>query len=142
MTDEKLKPCPWCGDGTIAIDVDEICCPVEYTGQARCTECDACGPCTARHDTKDDAIEEAAVLWDAISPPRIKPLEWEREDNFLRAYNPELRIGYEIQRRKDGTLYARGPHNDWMPAETRDEIKLAASMQADYERRILSALDL
>lgn len=76
-----------------------------------------------------------------MSDVKIKPLEWEREENYLRAYNPNLRIGYEIQRRKDGSLWARGPHNDWMPAETRNEIELANTMQADFERRIRECLE-
>lgn len=78
----------------------------------------------------------------ARAAPTVKPLEWEEcdEGKYLRAYDPELRLGYEIQRRKDGTLYARGPQNDWMPSITSDEEALKLFMWGDYARRILSAL--
>lgn len=78
----------------------------------------------------------------AVVAPKINELVWTEEDNFLRAYCPKLRLGYEIQRRKDGSLWVRRPQRptEWVKASTRDAIKQAARLQEEYEDNIRSVM--
>lgn len=64
MTAENLIPCPWCGSTDIYADVSEICCPVQWSGGARCRDCGAEEPNgSGVHDRKEDAEQAALKEW-------------------------------------------------------------------------------
>ncbi|SNZ21705.1 hypothetical protein [Cohaesibacter gelatinilyticus] len=69
MSEIELKPCLYCKEKRVSIDIEVIEAPTEYNAIARCNNCDAQGPGAYRHETKEVAMTEAAGLWNA------RPLE-------------------------------------------------------------------
>jgi hypothetical protein len=85
MSEIELKPCLYCKEKRVSIDIDVIESPTEYNAFARCCNCDAQGPGAYRHDTKEAAMTEAAGLWNA------RPLE-----NAAKPYTYIGKDGYAV----------------------------------------------
>ena len=59
-----LLPCPWCGCDKVDARVSEICCPLQYSAVAYCTDCGAEEPAgSGVYTCKDDAIKESMRQW-------------------------------------------------------------------------------
>ncbi len=58
---EELKGCPFCGGSKISISFSEICCPIEWSAIALCSNCgcetEGSGVCSDKEDAKQEAIE-------------------------------------------------------------------------------------
>lgn len=125
---EQLKPCPFCGG------------EASFKPRSFKASCDKCGAHVPVGAT-DSA--EAIAAWNTRAAPKVKPLVWdERYDGVSRAeYRP--RHFYECHDIGRGwvcheTIHGTG-HSIGEVWTTREEAKAAA--QADYERRILEALE-
>lgn len=72
MTDptaQTLKPCPFCGDNSVAVRSEWIASPVEYMAQVYCRGCDVAGPMSEyKHDAEEDAITDAIGMWNTRAP--------------------------------------------------------------------------
>ena len=59
-----MLPCPWCGCAEVRVSVSEICCPIQYSARAFCSDCYAEEPGgSGVHDSKEDAEKEALQAW-------------------------------------------------------------------------------
>lgn len=59
-----MLPCPWCGCTEVRLNVSEICCPIQYSARAACSDCYAEEPNgSGVHDSKEDAEKEALQAW-------------------------------------------------------------------------------
>lgn len=59
-----MLPCPWCGCTEVRLNVSEICCPLQYSARATCSDCYAEEPNgSGVHDLKEDAEKEALQAW-------------------------------------------------------------------------------
>ena len=90
MSDTELKPCPRCGSANIKALVSEICCPVQYSATAHCSDCgledvDGSGVC----DTQSEAIEEAKESWN-------EPWHFETELTELRKEREWISVDDEL----------------------------------------------
>jgi len=91
----------------------------------------------------DDQVESREEL-EALSRTgavKVKALEWTEEEDGWWTVLPITGLPYEVRVTDRGTVRVRNPdEGGWSPFDgTADEAKAAA--QADYERRILSALE-
>lgn len=60
----ELKPCPFCAGTNTQIEVEEICCPIEFLAHARCSDCDTIGPLSEfKYDNADEAEADAVNMW-------------------------------------------------------------------------------
>lgn len=135
MPDEQLKPCPFCGH--IEDDPETSVVPNEY-GQwvYFCSSCGAEGPLV-------DEVS-AVTAWNTRAAPKVKPLDWHSTDVIPSrpTWSAEGLGGVYVidYREKHGfyrLLWASCRSNEFHP--TLEAAKAAA--QADYERRILDALE-
>ena len=132
----KLLPCPFCGGDNIYPESEEICCPIEYFGQAKCIDCDAVGPLAEfKYDNKEDALEGAAAAWNTRAAPKVKPLKWGNK-NAAHGY-PDTAVdcfgGVWERWFVDGREYFKAPNSGRYGGQQ-------GSADEDHERRILSAL--
>jgi hypothetical protein len=59
-----MLPCPWCGCTEVRVSVSEICCPIQYSARATCSDCYAEEPNgSGVHDSKEGAEKEALQAW-------------------------------------------------------------------------------
>jgi len=59
-----MLPCPWCGCTEVKLNVSEICCPIQYSARAYCSDCYAEEPGgSGVHDSRQDAEKEALQAW-------------------------------------------------------------------------------
>lgn len=127
----ELLPCPFCGSGP-TIQKTMFGHPVQ-----KWVACAGCGASSAAYSSKVSAI----TAWNtrALSATRtaVKPLEWSSEPPYSVARVFEFKGFYSTERVDAGVCELRGTfcNGDYPTAQ---EAKAAA--QADYERRILSAL--
>lgn len=139
---EELKPCPFCGGNAERLDVpdeDDVDGGVNAGGS--CIQCVRCAASTALHfDRKENLVSSwnsRAALSGMAEPVKVKPLEWSDEGNgefiaqsVVGSYHISLPASFWSALAPDGEILS-GFH-------THTEAQAAA--QADYERRILSAL--
>ena len=132
MSDTQLKPCPFCGGEA---ETDRV-------GNLRQSHIVTCTDCGCRLESNETFNH--GVSWNTRAAPKVKPLVWEHANDYL--FLSELFIFGIIRVEK----YGSGWQVNWsMPGfsgtfvegefDTADEAKTAA--QADYERRILEALE-
>ena len=100
----------------------------------------------ASHQVAEDDIEQAGpyVRADRLSGRvRVKPLEWKETTPGRYIAKAPFNLGqYVVDRHPGGKLIvwiAPGPDEDWQPVKSLDDAFAAA--QADYEARILAALE-
>lgn len=125
-----LKPCPFCGDDDIDFygvrDGLQLVCKKCHVSFVRYN-----GP------PNNTAQDRLITAWNTRATPKVKPLEWKDAEAVelakQSAYTP---VGYyyagDCLFWGPGTIVSTGYQNI-------DQAKAAA--QADYERRILSALE-
>lgn len=131
----KLKPCPFCGGearlGYFHADVTIDCPHCEY-GRDFAVMSDA----------------EAIASWNTRAEPapmagvKVKPLEW---DDTCGSSTGSTSIGdYDVDEIEDGLWGMWGAYDGYSsnPISTHDTVEEAkAAAQADYERRILAAIE-
>lgn len=140
MSNAELKPCPFCGGTDLSSGGDD-----KFAGY-HCKTCGATGP---NHFKSHE--------WNTRSPQttdgqvKVKPLEWAPSQQFTVGYDgvPEYDYSaksvegrYSVEfypnHKRPQWVYARNNH-DIANFDTKEDAKAAA--QADYESRILSALE-
>lgn len=89
--------------------------------------------------------EEAAIEWNTRPAPKVKALEWEKlDDNCFRAWLPifgNVRVENYIGDYWLCNWSVPGYSATFSPGHFGDEQEAKAAAQADYERRIRSALE-
>ena len=59
-----MLPCPWCGCTDVRVGISEICCPIQYSARAVCSDCYAEEPNgSGVHDSREEAEKEALQAW-------------------------------------------------------------------------------
>ncbi|MAK86551.1 MAG: hypothetical protein CMK96_06335 [Pseudomonas sp.] len=147
-----IKPCPFCGGADVrhVIFFEES---GEENNSVCCYQCDAhiSERITFFPDEKEKraAQERIVAAWNTRAAPKVKPLVWKdsRFSSSPRETASTLVGCYEAM------LWSSGQYGGSVPSEDEDESwrefdgcgsmeEAKAVCQADYERRILSALDL
>jgi len=132
----KLKPCPFCG-GTDIREIKSI--RVAYS---ICNRCKAEGPF--------NIIESMSLYgWNTRAAPKVKTLVWEGPTRATNGtWVAKTIIGNYCVGNDDGwhaTLYDGIDKWEWEPEEHPKSYKgphaAKAAAQADYERRILAAIE-
>ncbi len=132
---EALLPCPFCGGDDMIIlngPVEDDWCTVS------CEKCHARGPI-------DYTDPHAIAAWDRRALPArgvvVRPLVWQFEQEDVQVANTSARHQYRVIHDRRATKGAWSWFCDgaWIGCETEEAAKAAA--QADYEARILAALE-
>lgn len=140
----ELKPCPFCG-GRAYI----LCDPEPDTNGAfyyvKCTSCRAKGAEFYSVETCPIFYGQVRDAWNTradLAKPKVKPLVWgdaERNGMTAQADCPSGRY-YIADRGEYGWLWFR-PNTAPSGGRCKDEQAAKAAAQADYEKRILGALE-
>lgn len=119
----ELKPCPFCGGTEIDTHGDD-----KVVGY-HCLTCEAVGP---NHYITFPKPRE----WNTRAAPKVKPLAWygRKSDDIMFQYR--IHIGYRLE---DGNFVLTLSGSTI--GEYKSECDAKDAAQADYERRILSALE-
>jgi len=138
MTDQ-LKPCPFCGG--------EAMCALPTGGWAECKECGGCGPVSGGKRRAD-----AIAAWNTRAPVKVKPLVWdvtgwsggdgikgENDDEWTAHLHGHHYAAYYIAWFGGDVFRLADPDDKVSRHTSLDAAKAAA--QADYEARILAALE-
>ena len=138
MTDEttKLKPCPFCGSpakllgGPMAQETYSIWCT---------------NPKGKRHHMSGTMDASKTISeWNTRAAPKVKPLVWTKEREHDSTEYVETEFGtYVIWESSfsDDSGHCRLPDGQGGRQVGGDKEKARSVAQADYERRILSALE-
>ena len=128
MTDiPELKPCPFCGGEPI----------VERQGDRRQSHIIYCGECGGRLETGE--TWNTGQLWNTRTEPQVRPLVWVKHPTaeIWRCYTI---IGQYMVFTISAPTWEFDGINDRTTRTALNETEAKAAAQADYTRRILSAL--
>lgn len=144
MSDD-LKPCPFCGsEASIFPSCDHS---TAWVGG-----CSASNGCPGQDAVWEDSEEEAYAVWNTradLAKPRVKPLVWDKNPDEQEWYAKIAEVngdtferGYMILPSASGfTLYDGFASRRRVLAHFTLAPEAKAAAQADYERRILSAME-
>lgn len=131
---DKIKNCPFCNGEA---DFESVGMDSQTVWQR--VMCIQCCAGSAPHETCAEAVE----AWNTRVAQKVKPLEWEAEDGRPTCIDSEgCGKLYRVLIRHDGTAVLRHNAQTLGEEQHRSEKDAKAAAQADYERRILSALEV
>ena len=138
---DDLKPCPFCG---APAEVSYPSDPFE-PGSGKPDKTLALIMCSRICVNSYASTGYAITAWNTRTAPKVKPLEWEGEDAGLcRAYTL-YGLEYQIHDTWTGKyqVYLYHDYDEFLTIQSPVECleDAISTAQADYERRILSALE-
>ena len=90
---------------------------------------------------RNDA-DNVVAAWNTRTAPQVKPLVWEAEDGRITCLDAEgCDKLYRVLVRHDGSAVLRHNASSFQEFGYESECEAKAAAQADYESRILSALE-
>lgn len=136
MTSEALKPCPFCGGKEVRVQQNGL--PRNRFWECVCDDCDFCGPAV---DTKDEAVEHWNRRAQLDKAREVGQRAWQGEEGcrwffffgwawLVVEHKGEWR--FHLSKKQGPIINPVSVH--------KTEREAIAAANADFERRILSAL--